>query len=56
MDVNDPLKIDFFDQRVVVLGGGDTAMNVRTAIRQKAKFVKAFVEETKKICLVLQRK
>ena len=36
MDIDDPLKMDFSDQKVVVLGGGDTAMDcVRTALRQK---------------------
>ncbi len=40
MDIDDPLKMDFSDQKVVVLGGGDTAMDcVRTALRQKATSV-----------------
>lgn len=38
MDPDDAEKIDFKDQRVAVLGGGDTAMDcVRTAVRQQAK-------------------
>ena len=40
MDPDDAEKIDFKDQRVAVLGGGDTAMDcVRTAVRQQAKSV-----------------
>ena len=40
MDPEDAEKIDFANQRVAVLGGGDTAMDcVRTALRQQAKSV-----------------
>ena len=45
------------DQKVVVLGGGDTAMDCnRTSIRQGAKVSNVSIEETKKICLVLKKK
>ena len=44
-----PLEIDFKDQDVVVLGGGDTAMDcVRTAIRQGAKSVKCVYRRDEK--------
>ena len=44
-----PLEIDFKGQDVVVLGGGDTAMDcVRTAIRQGAKSVKCVYRRDEK--------
>ncbi len=49
--------LDAKDKNVVVVGGGDTAMDcVRTSIRQNAKSVKCIYRRDKKICLARQEK
>lgn len=50
-ELQDAPYIDLNNKHVVVLGGGDTAMDcVRTAIRQGAKELAALIVEMKRVC------